>query len=65
MAKQHRMLAVTLICVYAAITPRSWQMIHFSDLRIGLMTLGLAVIIVGCVITVIRRVGRIAHALGA
>src|SRR5213594_1901633 len=65
MAKQHRMLVVTLICVYAAITPRFWQMIAFGDLRIGLMTLGLAVIVVGCVITVIRRVGRIAHALGA
>src|SRR5207247_72325 len=63
MAKQHRMLVVTLICVYAAITPRSWQMIAFSDLRIGLMTLGLAVIVVGCVITVIRRVARITHAL--
>jgi len=48
-----------------AITPRSWQMIAFSDLRIGLMALGLAVIIVGCVITVIRRVARITHALGA
>src|SRR5882724_7723379 len=65
MAKQHRMLVVTLICVYAAITPQSWQMIGFNDLRIGLMTLGLVVIIVGCVITVIRRVKRIAHALGA
>jgi phosphatidylglycerophosphate synthase len=63
MAKQHRMLVITLICVYAAITPRSWQMIAFSDLRIGLMTLGLAVIVAGCVITVIRRVARIAHAL--
>jgi hypothetical protein len=63
MAKQHRMLVVTLICVYAAITPRSWQMIAFNDLRIGLMTLGLAVIVVGCVITVIRRMRRIAHAL--
>src|SRR5438105_6072624 len=65
MAKQHRMLVITLICIYMAITPRSWQMIAFSDLRIGLMALGLAVIIVGCVITVIRRVGRIAHAPGA
>jgi len=65
MAKQHRMLVVTLICVYAAITPRSWQMIAFNDLRIGLMTVGLVVIAVGCVITVIRRVARIAHALGA
>jgi len=63
MAKQHRMLVVTLICVYAAIMPRSWQMIAFNDSRIGLMTLGLAVIVVGCVITVIRRVARIAHAL--
>src|SRR5678815_3620839 len=44
MAKQHRMLVVTLICVYAAITPRSWQMIAFNDLRIGLMTLGLSLI---------------------
>src|SRR4029453_5128088 len=63
MAKQHRMLVVTLICVYAAITPRSWQMITFNNSQIGLMTLGLVIIITGCVITVIRRVGRIAHAL--
>jgi phosphatidylglycerophosphate synthase len=63
MAKQHRMLVVTLICVYAAITPRSWQMIVFNDLRIGLMTLVLAVVVVGCVITVVRRLSRIAHAL--
>src|SRR5947199_542071 len=61
MAKQHRMLVVTLICVYAAITPRSWQMIAFNDLQIGLMTLGLIVIIVGCVITVVRRLSRIAR----
>src|SRR6266481_3072525 len=65
MAKQHRMLVITLICVYAAITPRSWQMMAFNDSRIGLMTFGLAVIVVGCVITVIRRVARIARALGA
>jgi phosphatidylglycerophosphate synthase len=63
MAKQHRMLVITLICLYSAITPRSWQTITFNDSQIGLITLGLVVIIVGCVITVIRRVGRIAHAL--
>jgi phosphatidylglycerophosphate synthase len=63
MAKQHRMLVITLICVYAAITPRSWQVITFNDSQIGLMTLGLVVIVFGCVITVIRRLGRIAHAL--
>jgi phosphatidylglycerophosphate synthase len=63
MAKQHRMLVITLICVYAAIAPRSWQTSTFNDSHIGLMTFGLAVIVVGCVITVIRRVARIARAL--
>jgi len=63
MAKQHRMLVITLIGLYAAITPRSWQMIAFNDLQIGLTSLGLAVIVIGCIITVIRRLGRIARAL--
>src|SRR6476620_733083 len=62
MAKQHRMLVITLICMYSAVTPRSWQIISFNDSQIRLMTLGLALIIVGCVITVFRRVSRIAHA---
>jgi phosphatidylglycerophosphate synthase len=63
MAKQHRMLVITLVCVYAAITPRSWQIVTFDDSQIGLMTLGLGVIAVGCVITVVRRIARIAHEL--
>jgi phosphatidylglycerophosphate synthase len=63
MAKQHRMLVITLICLYSAVTPRSWQVISYNHSQIGLMTLGLAVIIVGCVITVIRRLGRIAGVL--
>lgn len=65
MAKQHRMLVITLICLYSTVTPRSWQMITFNNSQIGLMTLGLAVIAVGCVITVMRRISRIAQALGA
>ena len=63
MAKQHRMLVITMICLYSAVTPRSWQVISYNHSQIGLMTLGLAVIIVGCVITVIRRLGRIAGVL--
>ena len=63
MAKQHRMLVITLICLYSAVTPRSWQTISFNHSQIGLMTLGLAVIIIGCVITVFRRLGLIARAL--
>jgi phosphatidylglycerophosphate synthase len=63
MAKQHRMFVITLMCLYSAITPRSWQIITFNDSHVGLMSLGLVVIIAGCAITVIRRVGRITHAL--
>jgi phosphatidylglycerophosphate synthase len=63
MAKQHRMLVITLVCVYAAITPRSWQTITFHDSQIGLMTLGLVVIVVGSVITVFRRLQRIVQSL--
>src|SRR5437899_6771184 len=63
MAKQHRMLVITLICLYLAITPRSWQMITLNESQIGVMTLGLVIIIAGCAITVIRRVCRIAHAV--
>ena len=65
MAKQHRMLVVTLICLYSAVTPRSWQVITLGDSQIGLVTLGLVVIVIGCVITVIHRLSRIAHVLGA
>jgi phosphatidylglycerophosphate synthase len=63
MAKQHRMLVITLICLYAAFTPRSWQVMTFNDSQIGLMTAGLVIIIAGCAITVIRRLSRIARVL--
>src|SRR6266536_3566034 len=29
MAKQHRMLVITIVCLYSAAVPRSWQMLHF------------------------------------
>jgi phosphatidylglycerophosphate synthase len=63
MAKQHRMLLITLICLYAAFTPRCWQVMAFNDSQIGLMTVGLVIIIAGCAITVIRRLSRIARVL--
>ena len=63
MAKQHRMFVITLICIYSTFAPRSWQIIAFNQSTIGLMSLGLIVIIVGCVVTIIRRLARIAQAL--
>src|SRR6201993_5334871 len=55
MAKQHRMLVVTLICLYCAVVPRSWQIFHLDNLDVGVMSLALTLIIAGCVITVLRR----------
>jgi phosphatidylglycerophosphate synthase len=63
MAKQHRMLVITVICLYSAVIPRAWQILHFDKLEVGVMSLGLGVIIVGCCITIVRRLNRIAHAL--
>jgi phosphatidylglycerophosphate synthase len=63
MAKQHRMLVITLACIYSAVVPRSWQILHFDNARLGVMALALFVITVGCLITVGRRLNRIARAL--
>ena len=63
MAKQHRMLVITLACLYSAVVPRSWQILYFDNARLGVMGLALFVITVGCLITVGRRLNRIAQAL--
>jgi len=63
MAKQHRMLVITVICVYSAVVPQSWQILRSDKLEVGAMSLGLGVIIVGCCITIVRRLNRITHAL--
>ena len=63
MAKQHRMLVVTITCLYSAVVPRSWQMFQLNNVHFGVMGVALFLIIVGCLITVSRRLNRIAHAL--
>src|SRR6058998_1272946 len=30
MAKQHRMLVITVACLYSVVVPRSWQMLHLN-----------------------------------
>src|SRR6476619_7145601 len=61
MAKQHRMLVITIACLYSVIVPRSWQIFHLDDFDVGVMSLALTLIIAGCVITVFRRFKRIAR----
>ena len=63
MAKQHRMLVITIACIYSAIIPPAWQIFHFDNAEVGVMGLALSVIIVGSLITIIRRLNRIAGAL--
>jgi len=63
MAKQHRMLVITVICVFSAVVPQSWQIFRSDKLEVGTMSLGLGAIIVGCCITIVRRLNRIEHVL--
>lgn len=59
-AKQQRMAILIAVCVICAIVPDQWQPIH-SVSGIGLMGVSLGVIIVGCLITSVRRLRCIAQ----
>jgi phosphatidylglycerophosphate synthase len=63
MAKQHRMFVITLVSLYSAIVPQSWQIFHLRTIGVGTVSVGLIVIVAGCLITVVRRLGRITRAL--
>jgi hypothetical protein len=49
MAKQHRMAIMTFACLVAAVEPLLWE-------RGWVFIASLAVIVLGCVVTVARRV---------
>lgn len=64
MAKQQRMFCITLATLYLALAPATWQpIITIADRPHGLLSITLAIIIVGCVVTMVRRLGRIVKAL--
>lgn len=56
MAKQHRMFVVTMLCLFCALVPQSWQ--HWWPTDVALL-----VIIVGSFFTACRRLMRIAKTL--
>jgi len=60
MAKQHRMFVMTLVCVYLALSPASWQPAWKGC---GLIAAALWVIAAGALITCARRTHRIACVL--
>lgn len=59
MAKQHRMALLTALALYCALIPNAWRSggIMSSD---GIMTVGLWVIVVGGLITALRRILKVA-----
>jgi phosphatidylglycerophosphate synthase len=61
MAKPERMVVVLLISLYCGLTPASWQpVVQIGNQHFGLMAFGLAVIVLGGIVTVFRRLKRIA-----
>ncbi|MFO0876898.1 MAG: CDP-alcohol phosphatidyltransferase family protein [Gemmataceae bacterium] len=60
MAKQQRMALMTLVSVYCGLAPANWQPTSSDFAGRGLVALGLLVIVIGSLLTAIRRLLRIA-----
>lgn len=65
MAKQHRMALLTVVALYCALAPKSWQPLwgQSAESGFGIPAIALAVIILGSLITAARRLVRIARQL--
>jgi phosphatidylglycerophosphate synthase len=65
MAKAHRMFLLTLACLILALVPATWRpLLTWNDLRLGLMAIALLVILLGGLVTALRRLARIVRAVG-
>jgi phosphatidylglycerophosphate synthase len=65
MAKQQRMFTVTAVAVYCGLAPLDWQPAWAAWPGRGLMAAALALILLGSLVTVVRRLRRIAATLTA
>jgi phosphatidylglycerophosphate synthase len=66
MAKPHRMALITAACLWLALAPESLRpsvAISSRFPELGLMSLALALICIGCIITAIRRLARLSSHL--
>jgi len=63
MAKQHRMFTMTLVALYLATAPQTWQPMWGPASRWGVGAAGLWVVIIGGAITATRRLFHIATVL--
>ncbi len=55
MAKQQRMFLVTMTCLFCAVTPWAWQRVDFGCCVPGVPAVVLAIIVVGALMTTVRR----------
>ncbi|MBI5095960.1 MAG: CDP-alcohol phosphatidyltransferase family protein [Candidatus Hydrogenedentes bacterium] len=60
MAKQHRMAIVTVIALFYALAPRSWQVTWGPAPGWSVLSVGLLVIVTGALVTAVRRLARVA-----
>jgi phosphatidylglycerophosphate synthase len=63
MAKQHRMFLVTVVAIFCGIAPTTWQVVSLGATGVGWPTIVLYVIILGALVTAMRRLFRIASEL--
>lgn len=63
MAKQQRMFLVTMTCLFCAFTPVLWQRFGCDHCRMGVPSATLSIIILGALVTTVRRLARIAGKL--
>jgi len=62
MAKPHRMFVLTIVALLMAVLPRHWQP-SWGDLHAGFASIGLAFIILGGLLTILRRLTLIVRHL--
>jgi phosphatidylglycerophosphate synthase len=63
MAKQQRMFVVTVAALYAGLTPQSWQALSGAGRTWSVAEAALGIIILGCVVTSLRRLAHASRAL--
>jgi phosphatidylglycerophosphate synthase len=62
MAKPQRMATVTAVSAYLALAPAEWPFAIASE-SVGALSLGLALVVAGAIVTSVRRLQRIATSL--
>ena len=63
MAKQQRMFLATMTCLFCAFTPSAWQRVDVGCCVLGVPAIVLAVIVLGALVTTVRRLLKIGATL--